>query len=131
MMPKSLPTPFADVKPLTQVYDLGTTLKLLGLRSRQAFRQSGVEKQIKSFPLSSGGKLKVYDAAQVREWAYRLARLRLAQQLGEIDNARYPLVEAPAGNDRDVACPQCGAFARRDTHGHILCMNRHHISPRS
>lgn len=128
---KSLPTPFTDVKPLTQVYDLGTTLKLLGLRSRQAFRQSGVEKQIKSFPLSSGGKLKVYDAGQVREWAYRLARLRLAQQLGEISNARYPLVDAPAAAERDVACPQCGAFARRDPHGHILCMNRHRTRPPS
>jgi hypothetical protein len=129
MLNKRLPTPFANVKPLTQVYDLGTTLKLLGLRSRQAFRQSGVERQIKSYPLSSGGKLKVYDAAEVREWAFRLARLRLAQQLGEIDNARYPLIAAPAGSERDVACPQCGAFARRDPHGHILCMNRHRTRP--
>jgi hypothetical protein len=117
--------PFGGQNPTTlngPVLDLRGTIGALGLKSRQMFRQSGLDRKIRSYQI---GRIRVYDAAAVGEWARRLARLRLAQKAGEL-HQRYPLAKAPAGDEQDANCPHCGAFARRGSNGEIWCLKGHH-----
>ena len=127
--------PFAAIEPMPPSYSLSQTVELLGLKSPQAFRQSGLESRITSYLLSTfehtARGVRVYNAAEVQAWALRLARLRLAQRSGEIKNSRFPLVEAPADAEHDALCPRCGAFGRRNAKGIILCLHGHRTPPPS
>ena len=108
------------------VYDLQATLKMLNLKSRQAFVQSGLDQHIRSTRI---GSVRVYDAEDVDAWALRLIRLRLDQGLGE-SNHRVPLTQAPEADGRDTECPKCHGFARRSVKtGKMLCTNRHRTHP--
>ncbi len=135
LSPRSAALPFVAIDPIPPSYSLAQTVELLGLKSPQAFRQSGLESSITSYLLSASEHtargVRVYDAAEVQAWALRLARLRLAQRSGEIRNSRFPLLEAPADADHDALCPKCGAFARRGAKGSILCLHGHRTSPPS
>lgn len=107
------------------VYDLDDTLNVLGLKSRQLFHQSGLAHSIRFYQV---GKVRLYNAADVQEWARRLARLRLAQRAAEL-RQRYPLTQAPATAERDAVCPKCQAFARRSANGDLWCLQGHRTPP--
>lgn len=123
-----VPPPYPDLPAAIlpgPAYGLQDTLRLLGLASRQLFFKTGLGDIIAHTEVSG---IRLYDAAEVKDWATRLARLRLAQMAGE-SHVRYPLAQAPASGDRDAACPKCGGFARRNLNGEILCVHGHHTPP--
>jgi hypothetical protein len=100
--------PFFNAKPTPPAYDLPTTLKMLGLESRQHLRQSGLQQVL--VPVELEARVTLYEAESVRVWARRLARLRLLQLMGERE-PRAPLLSAPTDASRDTVCPKCGGFA--------------------
>ncbi len=117
-------SPFYAAAPLPPAYDLTTTLKMLGLNSRQAFRQARLDTVLK--PLTGvEARITLFDAHEVQAWAKRLARLRILQAWGE-HNARAPLLEAPTDSARDTVCPRCGAFAlHRFDRSQVRCIQNH------
>ncbi len=124
--PASPETPFFAAEPTPPAYDLPTTLKMLGLESRQLLRQSGLQQALKAVQLEA--RVTLYEAASVRAWAKRLARLRIRQAWGEVDG-RTPLLEAPADAQRDTVCPVCGGFAQRGPGAATRCL-KGHVTPR-
>ena len=118
--------PFYAAKPLPPAYDLSTTLKMLGLKSRQAFRQARLDTVLR--PLGGvESRITLFDAREVQDWAKRLARLRIMQAAGEV-SPKTPLLEAPADSKRDTTCPRCSAFALQTpsaTSPTIFCIKGH------
>lgn len=116
--------PFFAAQPLPPAFDLTTTLKMLGLNSRQAFRQARLDTVLK--PLTGvESRITLFDAREVRDWAKRLARLRILQAWGEV-SARAPLLDAPASTKRDTACPKCGGFAQlNEDRSRARCLANH------
>lgn len=118
--------PFYAAKPLPPAYDLSTTLKMLGLKSRQTFRQARLDTVLKSLT-GVESRITLFDAREVQDWAKRLARLRIMQAAGEV-SPKTPLIDAPADSKRDTTCPRCGAFALRNpltSSQTIFCIKGH------
>lgn len=122
-------TPFFAAEPTPPAYDLPTTLKMLGLESRQHLRQSGLQQVLK--PVQLEARVTLYEASSVQAWARRLARLRILQALGERD-PKAPLLQAPADPARDTVCPKCGGFALFNGDGSAArCLKGHSTSAAS
>jgi len=94
------------MSPIPRSYHLAGMLERLGM-SRSTFSRAGLAAHIR---MCAAGNHTHYDAADVVEWADRLARRRASIRLGLLP-AKTPLVEAPRFDEYDLDCPQCGGLA--------------------